>query len=65
MLNDDSIFRWGKFKGKKLANVPASYLFWLKEQIEPKAPNKRSAFEAAFIAYIIENIDLLNKENGK
>jgi len=65
MLTDDSIFPWGKFKGQKLANVPASYLIWLKQNIEPKAPNKRSAFEAALIKYIKENMDVLNKENGK
>ena len=65
MITDDFIFPIGKFKGQKIGNVPASYLLWLNEKIEHTAPNKRNAFEAAFVAYVKENIDVLNKENGK
>ena len=28
-LNDNSLMPWGKHKGEKMANVPASYLLWL------------------------------------
>lgn len=28
-MNDNSIMPFGKYKGEKLANVPAGYLIWL------------------------------------
>lgn len=28
-MNDNSLMRFGKYKGEKLANVPAEYLMWL------------------------------------
>jgi len=28
-MNDESLMPFGKYKGIKLANVPASYLLWL------------------------------------
>jgi uncharacterized protein (DUF3820 family) len=28
-MTDESLFPFGEHKGKKLANVPASFLFWL------------------------------------
>jgi uncharacterized protein (DUF3820 family) len=29
MLNDESLMPWGKFRGKKMIDVPADYLLWL------------------------------------
>lgn len=29
MLTDESLMPFGKYKGEKLANVPAGYLIWL------------------------------------
>ena len=31
---DETIMPWGKHKGEKLANMPASYLIWLYENSE-------------------------------
>jgi hypothetical protein len=28
-VNDSTIMGWGKYKGQKLANIPASYFIWL------------------------------------
>lgn len=28
-MTDDSLMPFGKYKGEKLANVPAAYLLWL------------------------------------
>jgi hypothetical protein len=28
-LTDESIMPWGKYRGRKLKDVPASYLLWL------------------------------------
>lgn len=61
-MDDNSIMPFGAHKGKNLANVPASYLLWLKEQIEPKAPNKRSLTEKLLLDYIEDNMDVLKKE---
>lgn len=63
MLLDTDIFPWGKHKGTKMANVPASYLLYLKDQIERDAPNKRSATAAAILEYINDNLDILKNEN--
>lgn len=30
--NDDTAMPWGKHKGRKLGEIPASYLLWLYEQ---------------------------------
>jgi uncharacterized protein (DUF3820 family) len=28
-MTDNDLMPWGKYKGKKMANVPADYLLWL------------------------------------
>lgn len=28
-MDDESLMPWGKYKGDKMINVPASYLLWL------------------------------------
>ena len=32
MITDESIMQFGKYKGKKMKDVPASYLIWCYEQ---------------------------------
>jgi uncharacterized protein (DUF3820 family) len=52
-LTDESIMPWGIHKGKKMANVPASYLLWLYN-------NDKCFGNVKF--YIKENLDVLTKE---
>jgi uncharacterized protein (DUF3820 family) len=47
---------FGKYKGRKLADVPARYLLWLYEGEMRDGPLKR---------YIDDNIDALRKEEQK
>lgn len=53
MLNDDSLMPWGKYKGVKMANVPAEYLRWLYDN------NKCNG---AVKAYIEDNLDVIEVE---
>ena len=50
---DTSIMPYGKYQGIAMANVPADYLMWLREN------GKCSRLVAA---YIEENIDVLKKK---
>jgi uncharacterized protein (DUF3820 family) len=52
-LTDNSPMPWGKYKGDKMVNVPASYLLWLHENNKCGGDVKE---------YIIENLDVLRKE---
>lgn len=52
-VTDNTIMPFGKFKGEKMANIPAKYLLWLYEQ---------SWYTGAIRKYIKENIDILKKE---
>jgi uncharacterized protein (DUF3820 family) len=52
-MNDESIMPFGKYKGEKLANVPAKYLLWLYDQ---------SCNNKELYAYIEENLDALESE---
>ena len=52
-MDDNTILTFGKHKGKKLANVPASYLLWLYEQ-----PN----LDFKLRIYIKENMEGLQSE---
>lgn len=54
-MNDESVLTFGKYKGKKLANVPASWLIWYDE----KAIGRK---DEALLAYIKENKQLLLQE---
>lgn len=58
---DDTIMVFGKFKGKKLAEVPAWWLLWIEQQswfqFDPRNNN--------LAAYIRENRDLLGIEKTK
>ena len=61
VLTDESIMPFGKYKGKEMANVPASYLLWIYD--EWTLPNPRFGFVHQEVkAYIEENLDVLRKE---
>ena len=53
-LEDNSPMPWGVHKDTLMANVPAKYLIWLNESGKLRYPRVKN--------YIIENLDLLNKE---
>ena len=52
-LEDNSLMPWGKYKGEKMANVPATYLMWLYN-------NEKCNAEVQ--AYIEDNMDALKEE---
>jgi uncharacterized protein (DUF3820 family) len=54
-LDDESPMPWGKFKGEKMVNVPASYLLWLYD-------NNRGSAEVK--EYIEDNMQALLIEKG-
>lgn len=64
-FTDETRMPFGKYKGTKLANVPASYLLWLYEQIKPMAPNKRSLDQKYLLEYIEDNKEISEKENKR
>ena len=53
MLTDESLMPFGKFKGKRLANVPARYLLYL---------YRESIVYGDLKAYIEDNFEVLEKE---
>ena len=53
IITDDSIMPWGKYKGEKMANVPASYLMWCYNN------NKCSP---SVKEYIQDNLDVFKEE---
>ena len=55
-MNDNSIMPYGKYKGEKMCNVPASYLLWLWENHKCCQLVKM---------YIEENMDVLKIEVRK
>jgi uncharacterized protein (DUF3820 family) len=52
-LTDESLMPFGKYKGDKMTNVPASYLIWLYD-------NGKCSSDVS--EYIKENLDVLNEE---
>uniref|UniRef100_A0A6M3LLS0 Putative quorum-sensing-regulated virulence factor n=1 Tax=viral metagenome TaxID=1070528 RepID=A0A6M3LLS0_9ZZZZ len=56
MLQDDSPMPFGKYKGDKMINVPASYLLWLYNENKCNK-NVRD--------YIEDNLDVLKMEVKK
>ncbi len=60
-LTDESTMPFGKYKGEKMANVPASYLIWIYD--EWTAPSPRFGFQNKEVkAYIEENLDVIQQE---
>jgi len=64
-LTDESIMPFGKFKKTKtqMANVPASYLLWLKDQWGSTKPFGEAA--QAVKDYIYDNLEALKMEANK
>lgn len=58
VFNDESLMPFGKYKGQKMANVPAKYLLWLSDQEWIKKYPK--VFD-----YIEDNADVLEMELNK
>ena len=52
-MTDNSLMPFGKYKGTKMANIPASYLIWIFE-------NNKCSIEV--IKYVRENLDVLKEE---
>lgn len=52
-LNDESPMPFGKYKGDKMANVPASYLLWLYE-------NEKCNKEV--LDYVLYNLDVIKEQ---
>lgn len=50
---DNSLMPYGKYKGKKMANIPASYLLWM---------YRNDKLFKALEVYVEENMDALEKE---
>jgi uncharacterized protein (DUF3820 family) len=52
-MTDESIMPIGKYKGEKLANIPAHYLLWLYE---------KTSIYGELRDYIKDNFDVLKSE---
>lgn len=52
-ITDNSLMPYGKYKGKKMANIPASYLLWI---------YRNDKLFKALEVYVEENMDALEKE---
>lgn len=53
-MDDKSLMPFGKYKGEKLANVPASYLLWIYDNLDLRDDLKN---------YISENYQYLQDES--
>jgi uncharacterized protein (DUF3820 family) len=56
MMTDNSTMPFGKYKGEKMANVPAKYLLWLHKEGKCFGELRR---------YIEDNMDVLQDEVEK
>lgn len=56
-LTDNSEMPWGKYKGTKMANVPASYLKWLWDNNKVSIQRTNGVYW-----YIKNNMDAIEKE---
>ena len=52
-MDDQSLMPFGKYKGRKMEDVPAEYLLWLRDQ---------KCRERGVAEYIEENLSALCKE---
>ena len=52
-MTDSNLMPYGKYKGTKMIDVPASYLLWLYE-------NNKCSGEVK--AYITDNLDVIKEE---
>lgn len=56
-FTDQTPMPFGKHKGQKLEDVPASYLLWCSENVEPTDDVRR-----ALLTYIAENMAVIESE---
>lgn len=61
-LTDNDTMPFGKYKDKKLIDVPDFHLDWLKLQISEKAPNKRNFTEKVLLKYILKREEDANEK---
>jgi hypothetical protein len=52
-FNDNSLMPFGQYKGYKMANVPASYLLWIYDNLQLREDLKK---------YIEDNKDVLKAQ---
>jgi hypothetical protein len=60
-LQDTDKMPWGKYKGEKMEDVPASYLFWL--WTNERDPMNQKVKVDPVANYIYRNINVLKKEH--
>lgn len=60
-LTDDSRMPFGKHRDAKMEDVPAEYLLWLRDDMQPLEPDA-SEERRAVLAYILDNEDVLESE---
>jgi len=50
-LTDSDIITFGKYKGKKLSELPNDYVDWLKNEIEKKSRLRMTLSEKSILKY--------------
>ncbi len=55
-MTDEDPMPFGKYKGTAMANVPASYLMWVKKNVH------KTPFTEPVLKYIWENLDAIELE---
>ena len=65
MINDESIIKFGKYRGKRLEDVPDSYLIWFWNMNSETYKNKKfmHAHQRELMAYIEDNLDSIDETN--
>ena len=62
-LTDQSLMPFGKFKGTKMANVPADYLLWLHGAMEKQS--ELSPEKYSVLIYCSANMEVLQQEKKR
>ena len=60
-MDDNSLMPFGKYRGTKLANVPAPYLLWWYNE-KLKSRERLSGWNRDLWIYIEDNLDALKME---
>lgn len=56
-MTDSDLMPWGKYKGNRMIDVPASYLLWLWDNDK--------AGDSSVYDYIADNLDVLMKQKNE
>lgn len=67
-FNDDTVMPWGKYKGKKLEDIPDDYFLGLWERLPAFKPGSKARREnPGLFSYIESNLEAirLNVQNQK